>query len=407
MGGNMIDLVLATASEEWEARVGKAFEGKLDGAAQRRDVSGLAGDPAAALSLLLDGDPRVVVLGPDVTTEPALRLAGAIDAERPDVCVVLVADPTPEMWQGALRAGVRDIVPPDAPLTEVRATIERALETASRRRATVALDRSGLPKTRVITVVSPKGGAGKTAISTNLAVGLARHCRNEVVLVDLDLQFGDVANALRLAPETTIADVSRSLPAIDATMLKAYLTPHPAGLFALCAPHSPAAADDVETDHIGKVIDMLAGVFRHVVIDTAAGLDEVTLAAMEHATDLVVVCATDVASARGVRKELEAFDVLGFASQQRHFVLNRADAKVGLSVPDIEATVGMPVNVSIPSSRAVPMSMNQGTPLVDTDDRSPFSRSLQALIDRFHEAPQTSAAPTSVGALWRRRKETR
>jgi len=400
----MSDIILATTSEAWEKRVRHAFDDQLNGEVRRREDSLVTPDVMSAVRALVETDPRVVMVGPGVSVDAALELARGIDGLRPDVCVILVADPTPELLRQALQAGVRDVVTPDATLSEIRGTVERAIETASRRRATSA-DERARATSKVIAVVSPKGGAGKTAVASNLAVGLSQRAPNEVALVDLDLQFGDVGSALRLACETTVADVSRSLSAVDATTLKAFLTPYPPGLFVLCAPPTPAVADDIAPEHVSKVLDLIAGGFRYVVIDTAAGLDEVALAAMERATDLVVVCGTDVASARGARKELDAFDLLGLTTQRRHFVLNRADARVGLSVADIEATVGLGVDISIPSSRAVPLSMNQGVPMLETDERSPVSRAFLELVHRIDDAASTASQSAAPSGIWRRRKE--
>ncbi|HEX5094408.1 MAG TPA: P-loop NTPase, partial [Acidimicrobiia bacterium] len=372
-------IVLVTTSPDWETRVRKAFDGRLNGELSQRPEACTPGEPQTALDVVLAGGPRVVVLGPDCDVDHSLAVAREIDDRHHETCTVLVADPTPELWEKALRAGVRDIVAPDAALVDVRNVIERAVETAAKRRAVASTD-AAQREAKILAVVSPKGGAGKTAIATNLAVGLAHEHPGDVVLVDLDLQFGDVANALRLDPETTITDVSRAVGAIDATTLKAYLTPHSSGLFVLCAPETPGVADDIAIEHVGTAIELLSQVFRYVVVDTAAGLDDVALTAMERASDLVVVCGTDVASARGARKELEAFNMLGLTTQRRIFVLNRADARVGLNVRDIESTVGMSVDFSIPSSRAVPLSMNQGTPLLDMDARTPVSKAFSDLV---------------------------
>ena len=397
-------IVLVTTSTEWETRVRKAFDGRLNGELSQRPEACTPGEPQSALEVVLAGGPRVVVLGPDCDVEHSLAVARVIDDMHHETCTVLVADPTPELWEKALRAGVRDIVAPDAALVDVRNVIERALGTASKRR--VASFEPAARESKVVAVVSPKGGAGKTAIATNLAVGLAHEHPGDVVLVDLDLQFGDVANALRLTPEATITDVSRAVGALDETTLKAFLTPHSSGLYVLCAPETPGVADDIAIEHVGTVVELLAQVFRHVVVDTAAGLDDVALTAMERATDLMVVCGTDVASARGARKELEAFNLLGLTSQRRIFVLNRADARVGLNVRDIESTVGMTVDFSIPSSRAVPLSMNQGTPLLDMDARTPVSRAFGELVSTMNGTRKTTTADSGTrGRLPWRNKE--
>ena len=401
----MSRLLLATNESDWEDRVRESFEHTLNGELKSWAPADLSGENSAMLRAIEDHGARVVALGPGLDSDAALHAAATLDRECPELCVLLVAEPTPELYRMALRVGVRDIVDPTADLADVRAAFGAAIDTAARRQ----VHASAPVKTetrRTIAVVSPKGGAGKTAIASNLAVGLATAAPGETVIIDLDVQFGDVGNALRLAPEHTIADAVRAGDALDATTLKAFLTGHPSGVYVLCAPESPADADLIGTDDVSRILQLLQGLFRFVIVDTGAGLDEHTLAAMEHATDIVLVAGTDVASARAVRKEIDAFDLLGLTTQRRHLVLNRADARVGLSADDIEGTVGLAISVSIPSSRAVPLSMNQGIPVLEGAQKSPVSRSLGELVNRLAgEAPINSDGPAA--SRLRRWKETR
>jgi pilus assembly protein CpaE len=396
-------LLLATEEAGWESRVRASYGDTLNGELRCWDMaSDGVGDAAGMLRAIEDHGARVVALGPGLESDAALDAAAALDRARPDLCVLLVAEPTPDLYRKALRVGVRDIVDPAAELDEVRAAFDAAIETAERRVQQSDLETD---TRRTIAVVSPKGGAGKTAVSSNLTIGLAAIAHGDVVVVDLDVQFGDVANALRLSPEGTIADAVRVGESLDITTLKAFLTPHPSGAFALCAPISPADADVVGAEDVVRILRLLADEFSYVVLDTGAGLDEHTLAAMEAATDIVLVCGTDVASARGVRKEIDAFDLLGFTTQRRHLVLNRADARVGLDAGDIEATVGMDISVAVPSSRSVPLSMNQGIPLLEGAQKSPVSRSLGELVNRFAEAPAGKDPAATTRSRWR--KESR
>jgi len=408
----MSDLYLATADRDWEERVREAFAGAFPGeigswsfASHGPDLDGVVRE-IGALGV------GVVAVGPDLDEPSALELCARIDDAHPEVCVLLVAKPGGDLFQQALRAGVRDIIDPDAPRTEIRGIIDRARETATRRRTNVAANAAGHPNpTKVIAVVSAKGGAGKTAISTNLGVGLAMQRPGRVVIADLDVQFGDVGHALRLLPEHTLADIVAQGSEPDPTVLKASLTNHPSGLYVLSAPESPAEAEDVRPAQITRIIEILSREFEYVIIDTPAGLDEITLTAMESATDLLLVCGTDVASIRSMRKEVDAFDQIGLTLQRRHFALNRADARVGLEIRDIEATVGLEVDVQIPSSRTVPLSMNQGSPILESQPRSPVARAYGELVNRFLnvgappvEAPQSTAQNV---ARFRRRKELR
>jgi pilus assembly protein CpaE len=400
----MSRLVLATADVDFEQRVRDAFDGELNGPLRYWRDDMLV-DPGDAVRELSGRGVEVVALGPDVPEENALALASAFDHDRPDISVVIIAPPSTDLLQSALRAGARDVIAPDIAPADLRAAIEKAFDTATHRRQVFEGDGDGNGgndgRGRVIMSLCPKGGAGKTTVSTNLALALAQVAPGEVVILDLDLQFGDVASALGLRPDLTFADAVRSVEHLDATSLKAHLTVHPQDLFVLCAPATPTEADELTTDQVERVLELLTQSFKYVVIDTASGLDENTLAALEYATDLLLISATDVPSIRATVKEIEALRVIGKPQHLWHFVLNRADARTGLTIPAIERTVGINVDVAIPSSRSVPLSLNQGEPLVLSDPRSAVTLAMLQLVKRV--APQVAPADTRPSGIFRRR----
>ncbi|MEA2827021.1 MAG: pilus assembly protein CpaE [Actinomycetota bacterium] len=390
----MSGTLLVTPDTDFEDQIKRAFDGELD--AERwwdERVSRLPADAVARE--IARHHPDVAVIGPGVTAPVAVALAESLDHLFPEVCVVLVLKSTTKVWEQALRAGVREIIAPGADDVEVGQALTRAGSAAARRQAgtatAVQARQEQAPRGRVITVMSPKGGAGKTTTATNLATQLAALAPGRVAIVDLDLQFGDVASALGLGPQSTMADAARAEGKLDSTAIKVFLEPHPSGLYALVAPHFPAEADEISSTTAGHVVDILAGEFSYVVVDTGAGLDEYTLAAIERSDDLVLVCVTDVPSVRGMRKALDAIDLLGMTRPRRHLVLNRADDKVGLTTRDVEATVGLPVEVSVPTSRAIQISTNQGEPIVQSDPRSAPAKALAQLAAHLVEEPATAA----------------
>ena len=395
MTGLVTKTLLVTPEPGFEAQVKRAFDGELD--AERWWDDRLPRlDPETSARMIAQHQPGVVVLGPGVTTPVGVAVAESLDVLFPDVCVVLVAKPTTRIWEQALRAGVREIVPAGADDEQVREAVGRAEAAAVRRQASgAAVVRQEAPRGRVITVLSPKGGAGKTTMATNIATQLARSAPGRVVIVDLDLQFGDVASALALGPQSTVADAARLDGRLDSTAIKVFLEPHPSGLYALVAPHFPAEADEVPPATAGLVVDILAAEFSYVVVDTAAGLDEYALAAAERSDDLVLVCVTDVPSVRGLRKALDVMDLLGMTKQRRHLVLNRADDRVGLSARDVEATLGVNVAGSVPTSRAIQIGINQGSPVVESDSRAPAAKALAEFASRFVQEPAAAAAGRS------------
>ena len=346
----------------------------------------------------------VVLIDGRTNVDDAVRIAQDFDDLRPDVTTLLHADLSADVFSRAMQAGVRDLLTPNDDDDRIRDAVKRALEVSEKRRS-LRTD-AAETKNRMIMVMSPKGGAGKTTISSNLAVGLASRAPRQVVLVDADLQFGDVGNALRLLAETNVRDaIAGGLQ--DVTEVKVHLTPHRSGLFALCAPDVPGVADEITAQAFTKAVTMLGDEFRFVVVDTDPGLGERTLSVMDYATDLVFVAATDVASVRGLHKTIEALDRIGMTTQTRHFVLNRANAKVGLDVDDIAATIGMVPDVLIPSHVSLPVSMNQGTPILEGDEPSPAAAAMWQLVDRFLPDPDKhddeEAQRKSGGGRLRRR----
>ncbi|GAB3304577.1 hypothetical protein GCM10027451_10360 [Geodermatophilus aquaeductus] len=349
------------------------------------------------------GNPQVVVLGPAVPLERAFVLAGHVDVAAPMSSVVVVAPADPDLWMSAMRAGVRDVLSADAGPADVEAVIGRAADLARARWEATQAATGSRPEHRVVVVASPKGGVGKTTVSTNLAIGLAKAGVGPTVIVDLDVQFGDVASALALAPEYSLPDTVHGAASNDPLVLKTFLTRHPSGLYVVAGSESPAAGDAVTAEQVGRLIETLSHEFRYVVIDTAPGLSDHTLMALEKATDLVLMSSMDVPGVRGLRKELDVLTELGLVPAGRHLVLNMADSAGALSMSDVETTVGVPLDVVLPRTNAVPLSTNTGAPLLEAGSRDAVARGLQTLLGRL----LPDAGPRKSGLFGRLRAGSR
>jgi pilus assembly protein CpaE len=381
----MSRVVLAGAGDDLRAAVVAA----VDGDVQVLPPGRLPADPARLFEQLVDGElPDVLVIGPHAALQEAFALTARLDVQCPGISVVVFADPTPETWQAAMRAGVRDLLAPTADAGEIHAAVERAGSAAAgRRRVLRPVEETARYTGRVITVASPKGGVGKTTVASNLAVGLTETAPQSTVLVDLDVQFGDVASALGLVPEYTLPDAVHGPASEDTMVLKTFLTQHPSGLYAVCGAESPAAGDTVTGADVTRLLTSLAREFRYVVVDTAPGLSEQTLAALDRATDVVMLSSMDVPGVRGLRKELDVLRELCMIPAGRHVVMNMADPKGGLSVRDVETAIGTGVDVVVPRSPAVPASTNQGLPILAGGRRDPAAKELRRLVARFAATP--------------------
>lgn len=334
--------------------------------------------------------PTVAVLDPLEGMQAGLSLAADLD-QTYGVPVVLVSDRANEIGLAAMRAGVRDIVHPMAPLEEMRQALERAASHAASEGPQPGVPGAAPQRGKVVTVASPKGGVGKTTVSTNLAVGLAQKEPNSVVLVDLDIHFGDVASALNVSPEFTLPDMAHGPASRDSVALKSYLTKHETGMFVVPGSDSPAAADAVSPKEAGNLLNMLADQFKFVVVDTAPGLSEHTLSVLDCTDTLVLVTSLDVPGVRGLRKELDTLRDISIVLESRAVVLNFMHPSRGISVADVEASIGRKVDLQLPQSNAVPISVNQGRPLLQQGSRDPVAKQLRQLVDMVAAGDQSEA----------------
>ncbi|KAA1379669.1 AAA family ATPase [Aeromicrobium fastidiosum] len=365
---------------------------RVAGAVGYRIVALSAESVAAETASLLRGLdpaslPETIVFTSLVPIPRSLAMAAEVHAVRPDIDMVLISAVEKQIMLDAMRVGIRDVGPSlddPAVLAGIRDRLDARADT-TRQQTLKAVPQAPVDfSSRTMTVLSPKGGVGKTSISSNLAVALAQQSPMEVVLVDLDLQFGDLTTVLDLKPTHTLQDAF-GLTSRDNLLLKTYLTVHSAGFYVLCGAESPAANDKVTGEQVVQLIRQLQDQFRYVILDTAAGLDETTLAALECSDDAVIVTTMDVACLRSVQKEMELLGTLGLLPASRHVVVNFADKSSGLRIKDVEAVIGAPVDVVLPRSKELPLASNRGVPLMVTAKSGPFVKSVKSLAKRIFD----------------------
>jgi pilus assembly protein CpaE len=230
---------------------------------------------------------------------------------------------------------------------------------------------------RIITVFAAKGGCGKTTLATNIAVALATGGARRVGLLDLDLAFGDVAIMLKLVPERSIADAVGLGDQLDETSVRTLLTPYGPGLDTLLAPAGPAEAERVSQGLVADIIRLARGMFDFLVIDTPPQFTDHVLTALDASAAHVLPTTPDIPALKNLRITLDTFDLLELPKQSRLVVLNRSDAKVGLTAADIERVIRVPIQAHVPSSRDVPVSINRGVPIMADNPQHPVSKAIR------------------------------
>lgn len=350
----------------------------------------------------------LVILGPSHAHEEALNSVGELIANDPELGVVLVAETiTAPLLKAALRAGLTDVI--EAPLTvdKIEETIGQ-IDRLQRRRATGNLPSepfAGEPEAgTVITVMSAKGGSGKTVFATNVAMLLGRHSSpQDVVMVDGDLQFGDVCLVLQLEPKFTVVNAAHELHELDESMLDSILTKHSSGMRVLAAPLEPAFADEISTAAITEIVEKLRSMFRYVVIDTASLLDELLLSLLERADKVLFIVDMDLPSVKNAKLALETLRLLKFPASKIQLVLNRSNAKARLDEKEIERSLKMKIMATVPSDGIVPASVNEGRPVVESAPKSKVAKGFESVARLIVGNKPVATPETSTDKSGKRR----
>ena len=355
------------------------------------------------------GGHDLVVLGPSLDELTALEVAASYRVSLPSLGVVLVRRRVDSaVLREAMRAGVREVVKADD-LAGLGEACQRSHDLSAAFTIGQA-DAEGPAVTvgQLVTVFAAKGGCGKTTMATNLAVALVGAGRR-VCLVDLDLAFGDVAIALALFPVRTVADAV-GLTRLDQTAVRSLVTPHDSGLDTIVAPVEPGTAESVSGPLVRDLLTVLKTMYDVVVVDSPPAFTDPVLAAFDLSEHFVLLATLDIPAVKNLKLTLETLELLSYPPERSHVVLNRSDAKVGLTIADVEKTLRTTIAAQVPSSRAVPTCINRGVPIVLDQPGHPVSVAIRRFAEHTLLATTTTTAtitgtapPTRLAFLRSRR----
>jgi pilus assembly protein CpaE len=318
----------------------------------------------------LDVSERLVVLGPGVEFEHALRFASDIRLSGHDARLVLVRESvTDALRTRATEAGINAVV----------AANDRVALTAAYRRAALPKRVAG----RVITVLGARDGYGKTTVAVNLAAALARREGTRVCLVDLDLAFGDLIGSLPVEPDLSLALTVAYSPGVTAEMIRSLATPVLPGLDCVVAATRPGEAARLPTAAVGELLALLPASYDFVVVDTVERHPAHTLSASDRAHHHVLVTAPELPALRRLRFTLDVLDALPYGRTTRSVVINRVHLGNSLSTLDMEEILKVPVAAELPSTADIPDAVNRGEILVSARPHHPFSTAILGLAERI------------------------
>lgn len=340
----------------------------------------------------------IVALGAE--HEASLRFVERVARECPRTAIICASrDASPDIILRSMRAGAREFLRLPVRPEEFATVYERVAEFCA------VQPEAPKKRGRVLSVFSSKGGTGTTFIATNVAAAL----RQPTVLLDLNLQAGDLGLFLGVEPKFSVADLVENLHRADDQLLRSYLTPHTQNLSLLAAPREADSADDIEAEHVFKVLEILRERHDYVVVDPQHTFDSITLAALDQSDEILLVLTLDIPAIRSTQRALQIFDRLGYPRHKLHVVVNRFSKQIDLDLRQVERFLGERVAGYVQSDyKTAVNSINLGQPLVDSEPQSKIATELRDIAARFSAsapaAPARAPRKGLLGSLFRKEK---
>ncbi|CAN5887213.1 hypothetical protein BH23ACT12_BH23ACT12_12310 [soil metagenome] len=348
--------------------------------------------PTEVVEVALAEDPDVIIFGIEEVTGAGLKRLAQVHRAQPKIVIVL-SDNRRKTWSAAQMAasGASDFLPVNPSRGRLRTKLAAALATSEQLRteSIVVTERvvvqgrapfeppaakvpaAHAPLARVFTVASASGGSGKTMVATNLAAYLVKATGGRVLLIDLDLQFGEIAPSLHLHPQRTIEDLLSDPEELLETVVE-----HTAGFRALCAPTDVLAAEKIGPSEVGDILHVARLKFDYIVVDTPPSLNEICLAVFDQSEKIIVTANMDVPSLKNLRRYLETIETLDVAPDKAVPLINRSDTGIGLDIQGVGQLFPQGFLAVLPASREIPWATNMGVPILEAKPKSEISRQL-------------------------------
>jgi pilus assembly protein CpaE len=360
------------------------------------DVTGTARSGKEGIQLAQELDPDVILMDINMPDIDGITATEQIRQRAPHIQVVILSVQSDRRYmRRAMLAGARDFLekPPmgDDLISAIRLAGEVAREERAKRSAG-ATNAAGVPNSmssftpvsrgKIVTIYSPKGGTGCTTIAVNLAIALNNE-DTRTVLVDANLQFGDIAVFVNEQGKNTILEIAPRVEDLEPDVVEDTLIKHEAsGVHILAAPQHPELADKISADQFSKVLEYLQRMYSYVVVDTSSILTDAVISAL-YISDLIVLVTTqEIPSIKNARLFLDLLEPMTISKDRILFAMNRYDSRLAITPERVSENLKFEITTTIPlDEKVVSRAVNRGVPFMLDGRSQPVGRGIFSLAE--------------------------
>ncbi len=349
-----------------------------------------------AIQFAQESNPDVILMDINMPDMDGIAATEAIRQKMPAVQVVILSvQADPNYMRRAMLVGARDFLTKPPMPDELVAAIRRAgmMAREERSKSSQSYGPSGggspLPSAgssagqgKILMIYSPKGGTGCTTVAVNLAVAL-HNDESRVVIVDANMQFGDVAIFLNEQGKNTILDLAPRVDELDRDTVESVMIKNAeSGIHILASPSRPENAEQVNPAEFTKLLRYLRHIYAYVIVDTSTHLDDVTLSVLDVADSVILITTQDIPSIKNDRVFLDLLLTMGIPADRVAFVMNKYDKRIAITAEKIGENLKQEVLAVIPlDERTVIPAVNRGVPFMLDNKTQPAARGIYSLAE--------------------------
>lgn len=351
------------------------------------EVIGEAEDGEKVLELIPKVKPDIVLMDINMPVVNGLEATEIITEKYPWIIVIILSvQGENEYLRKAMFSGAKEYIIKPFNYEELVVTIKAAYKKYKPREKSVEINKRISRDANVITFFSSKGGVGKSVVTLNISVELSKLQDCKILLMDMDLLFGDIAMMVNQCNSKTILDVIDDGQIDTYESIKPYLYKYNENLDMLFAPLRPEAAEYIPKESVERIIKILQKEYDFILIDTGINFNDITLFLLDYARKIMFVTTSEIVSLKNAKLGLGVMKSLGYDKDKLELIVNRFTTSYGIKKSEIEEAFENNIFALIPEdAKAVNFSVNKGHPFCDNKKYSKLKirKSIETISNKI------------------------